>query len=119
LSLDIIAQTVIPVSGHFPFAINPPLTVFEITGSIIQKFPLYRTQLDLLGASIRKDADMVALGNHTIKASCDPKDDMFIETAVWGRCQYLISGDKDLLILVSYDAMEILKPGYFLSKIGL
>lgn len=80
---------------------------------------MYRTQLDLLEASIRKDADMVTLGNHTIRASRDPKDDMFIETAVLGSCHYLISGDKDLLIIGSYDGIKIIKSADFLSKLGL
>lgn len=87
----------------------------ELRRKIIQKFPAFVAQLDLLEASIRKDADIVTLGSQTIEVCRDPKDDMFIEAAVLGGCQYIVSGDKDLLVLSSYKSVEIITPTDFLS----
>ena len=91
----------------------------ELRRKITERFPLFLPQLELLEASIRKDAEIVRLGGRTIRVSRDPKDDMFIETAVQGRCEYIVSGDKDLLVLRNYDTVEIIKPADFLNKLGL
>ena len=74
-------------------------------------------QLDLLEASLRRDAEMVGLGNHTISISRDLDDDKFIETAVAGNCQYIVSGDKDLLDIGAYQDVKIVKPAAFLQLI--
>lgn len=37
----------------------------------------------------------------------DPDDDKFIECAVDAKCIYIVSGDKDLLSLESYDKVQI------------
>src|SRR4051812_38102403 len=46
----------------------------ELRRKIIQKFPLYISQINLLEASIRKDAILVPLGSRTVTVSRDPED---------------------------------------------
>jgi uncharacterized protein len=36
---------------------------------------------------------------YRIQACCDPKDDIFLELAVNGRADLIVTGDKDLLVL--------------------
>jgi len=49
--------------------------------------------------------------------SRDPDDDVFVHTALYGRAQWLVSGDKDLLELPSGDwEFEILSPAQALEK---
>jgi putative PIN family toxin of toxin-antitoxin system len=43
----------------------------------------------------------------------DPKDDMFIEAAVTGNVEYIISQNKHLLKLKSYKRIRIAKPEEF------
>jgi predicted nucleic acid-binding protein len=43
----------------------------------------------------------------------DPKDNKFLELAVNGKADYLISGDQDLLILNSFEKINILSPQAF------
>jgi putative PIN family toxin of toxin-antitoxin system len=43
----------------------------------------------------------------------DPDDNMFVECALLGRAQFIISGDKHLLNLGSYEQIEILPPADF------
>ena len=87
----------------------------ELRRKITQRFPLYEPQLALLEASIREDAILVRLGSIQISASRDTDDNKFIETAVIGDAQYIISGDKDLLTIGEYDGVQILKPFEFLE----
>jgi putative PIN family toxin of toxin-antitoxin system len=47
---------------------------------------------------------------HTVNICRDPKDDMFLECAALARADYLIAGDKDLLILSSYKGTRIITP---------
>jgi putative PIN family toxin of toxin-antitoxin system len=52
----------------------------------------------------------------TIRASRDPKDDKFLEAAVNGRADVLVSGDGDLLELSPFRGMRILTPAAYLDR---
>ena len=43
-----------------------------------------------------------------IEASRDPDDDKFIECAKDAKAMYIVSGDKDLLVLEKYENIEII-----------
>jgi putative PIN family toxin of toxin-antitoxin system len=45
----------------------------------------------------------------------DPKDNKYLELAVSGKAQYIITGDKDLLVLNPFREIKIIKPDEFLS----
>jgi putative PIN family toxin of toxin-antitoxin system len=87
----------------------------ELRRKINQKFPLFVPQLPLLEASIREKALFVKLGSQPVVASRDKDDDKFIETAIAGRAGYIVSGDKDLLVLKFYENVKIVKPAEFLA----
>ncbi len=90
----------------------------ELRRKITQKFSLFVPQLALLEASIKEEALLVKLGATPIAVSRDTDDDKFIETAVAGDAEYIISGDKDLLTLGSYQGIKILRPAEFLELIS-
>ena len=46
----------------------------------------------------------------------DPKDNKFLEAAVSGHADFIISGDKDLTILHPYHGISILTPAQFLEQ---
>ena len=52
----------------------------------------------------------------TIKASRDPDDDKFIECAVDSGSLYIVSGDKDLLVLKSYEGIEMITAADFCRR---
>ncbi len=72
-----------------------------------------------------EDADVVALlqilaaesvlvpGRLKVKASRDPADDKFLAAAIEGKAEYVVTGDKDLLVLKAYRGVEIATPGRF------
>ena len=43
----------------------------------------------------------------------DPKDNKFLELAVSGKADYIVSGDKDLLVLNPFRGISILPPKEF------
>jgi putative PIN family toxin of toxin-antitoxin system len=47
----------------------------------------------------------------------DPKDNKFLEVAVSGNANYIISGDSDLLLLHPYRGIEIITPHAFLEMV--
>ena len=47
--------------------------------------------------------------------SCrDPKDNKFLEVAINGQAEIIITGDKDLLILHPYHSIQIVTPAQYL-----
>lgn len=52
-----------------------------------------------------------------IVACRDPKDDKFLEAAVSGKADYLVTGDQDLIVLHPFRGIPILTPGDFLETI--
>lgn len=48
----------------------------------------------------------------------DTKDNKYLELAVNGKAEYIITGDQDLLILNPFREINIIKPDDFLSKIS-
>ena len=53
-----------------------------------------------------------------IKACRDPKDDKFLDAAVTGHADYLVSGDEDLLVLDPFRGVPVLTPAAFLEAEG-
>lgn len=53
-----------------------------------------------------------------IRACRDPKDDKFLEAAVHGQADALITGDGDLLALHPFHGVPILSPADFLQHLG-
>ncbi|MBO7626941.1 MAG: putative toxin-antitoxin system toxin component, PIN family, partial [Paludibacteraceae bacterium] len=60
---------------------------------------------------------MNILPSHShIEACRDPDDNKFIECAIDNRCIYIVSGDKDLLVLEQYEDIGILTVSEFLEQ---
>ena len=52
-----------------------------------------------------------------VQACRDPKDDKFLELAVNGQAEYLITGDKDLLVLHPFKETKILSTKDFIDTL--
>lgn len=53
----------------------------------------------------------------TITDCRDAKDNKFLEAAICGEAQYLVSGDTDLLTLHPYNGLSIITPSEFLNVV--
>jgi uncharacterized protein len=54
--------------------------------------------------------------NHTVELCRDPKDDIYLELALSGKADLIISGDKDLLVLNPFQGIPIITPSQFLEN---
>jgi uncharacterized protein len=52
---------------------------------------------------------------NTVKVCRDPKDDVFLELATLARADFLVTGDKDLLVLGAYGHTKIITAFEYIS----
>jgi len=51
-----------------------------------------------------------------VKLCRDPKDDIYLELALSGKADCIITGDKDLLVLNPFENIPIITPLEFLNR---
>lgn len=95
-------------------AITSPLLLAEFEDVVIKKFPLLEPDAERVKKLIRKKFRVVKPAE-TIKAVADDPDNRVLEAAVTGGCQYVITGDKELLDLETFAGIQIVTPQKFLS----
>ena len=54
---------------------------------------------------------------YMVRASRDPKDDMFLELAINGKADYIVSGDQDLLVLQAFEEIQIVTVAQALERL--
>ncbi len=75
------------------------------------RIPDFLTSVVILGEIISGELDVSGQVR-------DPNDEMFLTCAALGSADYLISGDKDLLVLGSFGPTRIVSPADFLLAMG-
>ena len=63
------------------------------------------------------DAGQQVIPEDVPAVSCDPKDDIFLATAVLAEAQFILTEDKDLLVLNPYQNIQILNALDFLNVV--
>jgi putative PIN family toxin of toxin-antitoxin system len=53
---------------------------------------------------------------HTVRECRDPRDDKFLELAVNGEADVIVSGDADLLVLHPFRTIPVLAPAAYLER---
>ena len=84
-------------------------TISELSSRIIQpKFDKYVSAEDreAYANNLILSADLVIIDN-LIQGCRDRDDDKFLETAVKGDAQFIISGDQDLLTMHPFEGIDI------------
>ena len=71
-----------------------------------------RLQFIRLIASIAEHVPII----HLVRECRDPKDDKFLEVALNGRADVIITGDDDLLQMNPWRGIEILSPSDYLRR---
>ncbi len=67
---------------------------------------------------IRRQSTVVKAGTLPTRVSRDPDDDNILAAAVEGQTDFIVTGDKDLLVLKEYQGIPILTPRAFQDFIG-
>ena len=112
-----VVDTIRQTGGVLLFA-NEPFQ--ELHSRLLRpKFDRYVSQtvrltylVQLMGVSERVSITGAKLG------CADPQDDMFLETAMVGEADCLITGDRHLLEMTPFRGISILTPAAFLNAYG-
>jgi putative PIN family toxin of toxin-antitoxin system len=83
-----------------------------------KRFRRYTDEEDIRSflAALTRETEYVDVGE-SIRACRDPKDDKFLELAVSGHANYIVSGDSDLLALNPFRGVQIIPPHSFLNLV--
>lgn len=95
-------------------------TLREFSDTLLKtKFDKYFKPIDVRFAIISRYSNKCELivPFHRIKVCCDPNDDMYLELALSGKADCIITGDPDLLVLHPFENIPIITPKEFLSQL--
>lgn len=88
----------------------------ELTEKLVKKFK-YRIEIAEEAVNLlRSRVEVVVPAPLALPVCRDPNDDMILATALTGSCECIITGDKDLLILKTYERVELVSPGEFAAS---
>ena len=95
-------------------AVSSSVLLAELEDIIFKKFPLLADQFDKINKQIRKNFKLVKPKKslHILK---DEPDSRVLEAAIEGKCEYIITGDKELLDLGSFKDLRIVTADDFLK----
>jgi putative PIN family toxin of toxin-antitoxin system len=96
-----------PVTSEFILA--------EFEAKLTGKFKIPAQRARAAAELVRAHAEVVTARALPAPVCRDPDDDWVLASAVAGACASLVTGDKDLLSLGSYQGIPILSPGAFWS----
>ena len=95
----IISEAILAEIGR---KLNEKATKFEMETEVVNEW------LDLIiGEAI------LVQPQEKIRACRDPDDDLFLEAAVEGRADFIVSGDKDLTDMGEFRKIKLVKPRQF------
>lgn len=80
------------------------------------KYRLTDTEVEALLDLIALRGELVTPGRK-VKVCRDPKDDMFIEAALAGAADCVVTGDDDLLSLKKFETVRFITPRLFLAAL--
>ncbi|MBI2032189.1 MAG: putative toxin-antitoxin system toxin component, PIN family [Candidatus Levybacteria bacterium] len=102
----ILEKRIIPV-------ISPTL-IGELTETLIKKFNFELKRIKQFERIIRKHF-IIVYPNQTLNILNDKDDNRVLEAAIEGRCNYIVTGDKELLELKKYKNIKIVNAKDFLD----
>ncbi len=93
-----------------------PILQAELVDVITKKFPLSLADMLLIEQEMQKKFVMIK-PHMTLDTVRDKDDNRVLEAAVEGDCDFIITGDQDLLELKQYKRIKIVTPTEFLEII--
>ena len=85
----------------------------ELRRKLVEKFSFPEREADLVAAFLRRVAIVVIPADLPPEVCRDPTDVPVLGTAVGGECSLLISVDRDLLDMQTFDGIPIVRPGEY------
>jgi uncharacterized protein len=82
------------------------------------KFDLASSIIDSIMAYVFQKAECVVTGERLQVRTADPDDNKFLEAAIAGEVDWIVSGDKHLLDIQAYRGIPIITARNFLDTFG-
>jgi len=109
-------------SKAFDIGINQGVLLFSLPTLAELEEVLWRNKFDRYISHEKRKRFLTSLilhstpieTNETISECRNPKDNKFLELAVCGKADFIISGDEDLLVLNPFRNIQIITPDSFL-----
>ena len=105
------------IEGKFVLTVSNQIVNEYINVLSRPKFKIARAELDDFAALILSKAEFVVPGESIHVVEADPSDNKFLEAAVTGQADYIVSGDKHLRDLKEFRGIAILTPSAFLEQL--
>lgn len=90
----------------------------ELRDKLIEKFDNTAEEADEILVGLRRCATLVTLRGTTGWVAADPDDEKFVESALVGHADVIVSGDHHLLGLGTIEGVSILSPRQFLQRLA-
>ncbi len=97
--------------------VTSPTLLDELEGKFLAKFKLSSAQADSHRHMLEELCDIVSTIPSLAVIHADPDDDRVLECAIASRADYIISGDRHLLNLSSYEGIPILTVRQFMDRL--
>ncbi|MBI3576459.1 putative toxin-antitoxin system toxin component, PIN family [Candidatus Gottesmanbacteria bacterium] len=97
--------------------VTSPLLIDEFFEILRKKSSLSLEGIQLLQEEFGRLLEVV-FPRQSIEVCRDHDDNRVLEAAIEGDCDYIVTGDKDLLVVGTYQKTAILTPAEFLQKLG-
>jgi len=97
-------------------ATSSPVLFAELEDIIFKKFPIFIKDFEKISKLLKKKIRIIN-PKISINIVRDKADNRVLEAAVDGKCQYIITGDKDLLDLKKYKQIYIVTADQFLVSV--
>ena len=98
-------------------AIISPVLLAELTDVLGRKFDMASDDITLIEEEVRKNFVLIHPISSVEILKTDPDDNRVLEAAVDGDCDFIVTGDRELLNLKVYKHIIILTPTEFLQAL--
>lgn len=87
----------------------------ELADVVNKKFPVAVSDLQLFHA-LAKKRFLLVNPSESVSILADNDDNRILEAAIEGECQFIVTGDRELLALKAYQGVNIVTADEFLSE---
>ena len=90
----------------------------ELVGTLTREFAVPGDRATAMAARIRSGATVAAIAGRHGWVIADPDDDKFVEAAIVGQADAIVSGDRDLRRLGTIEGIPVWTPREFLDQLA-
>ncbi|OGG08903.1 putative toxin-antitoxin system toxin component, PIN family [Candidatus Gottesmanbacteria bacterium RBG_16_43_7] len=97
--------------------ITSPILLSELTDVLRKKFNFTPKMTGIIHKKLRKISQIIE-PEIQITFCRDSSDNRVLEAAISGKCDFIVTGDKDLLVLKQFETTKIISPKEFIKELG-